>query len=170
MDAAQARKGDNPVPHSLEGGAAEFRALAQRLKDAGEKGLRRELTKAIRDAVKPLKQEILDPEHLKPYMPDNYVPTLLRDLKVTTFSRAGLDAGVSVRVEARTPRGNYRQVVKLQEGSIRHPVFGDREDWKTQYRGMRPGFFSNAVQDHGPQIRDGVVAAMHDVAQKIVKG
>ena len=158
------------MPHSLEGGAAEFRALAQRLKDAGEKGLRRELTKAIQEAVKPLKDDILDPAHLEPHMPDNYVPALLRDLKVTTFSRAGLDAGVSVRVEARTPRGNYRQVVKLEEGSIRHPLFGDRERWFTQFKGMRAGFFSEPVRQHGPQIRDAAVAAMHDVAQKITKG
>jgi hypothetical protein len=158
------------VPHSLQSDAAEFRALAQRLKDAGERGLRRELTNAIRDAVKPLKGEILDPEHLKPYMPDNYVPALLRDLRVTTFSRAGLDAGVSIRAEARTPRGNYRQVVKLEEGSIRHPVFGNREVWRTQFRGMRPGFFSGPVREHGPRISDAIVAAGHDVAQKITKG
>jgi hypothetical protein len=154
----------------MEAQAGEFRALAQRLKDAGERGLRRELTNAIRDAVKPLKEDILNPEHLKPHMPDNYVPALLRDLRVTTFSRAGLDAGVSVRAEARTPRGNYRQVVQLEEGVIRHPVFGDRKDWKTQYKGMRRGFFSDAVRERGPGIRDAVVAAGHDVAQKITKG
>ena len=154
----------------MEAQAAEFRALAQRLKDAGERGLRRELTNAIREAVKPLKEDILDPAHLDPHMPDHYVPALLRDLKVTTFSRAGLDAGVSVRAEARTPRGNYRQVVQLEEGRIRHPVFGNRENWKTQYKGMRRGFFSDVVSEHGPRIRDAVVAAGHDVARKITKG
>jgi len=158
------------VPHSLEAEAAEFRALALRLKTAGEKGLRRELTRAIRDAVKPLKEEVTDPVHLGPYMPDHYVPALLRDLRVTTFSRAGLDAGASIRAEARTPRGNYRQIVQLEEGRIRHPVFGDRENWVTQFRGMRPGFFSDAVRDHGPGIRDAVIAAGHDVARKITKG
>jgi hypothetical protein len=158
------------MPHSLQAEAAEFRALAQRLKDAGEKGLRRELSKAIRDAVAPLKADILDPAHLDPYMPDNYVPALLRDLRVTTFSRAGLEAGVSVRAQARTPRGNYRQVVQLEEGSIRHPVFGNREVWRTQFKGMRAGFFSDPVREHGPQIADAVVAAGHDVAQKITKG
>lgn len=158
------------MPHSLESQAAEFRALALRLKELGEKGLRRELTNAIRDAVKPLKAEILDPEHLKPYMPDHYVPALLSNLKVTTFSRAGLDAGVSIRAEARTPRGSYRQVVQLEEGRIRHPVFGDRKNWKTQHGGMRPGFFSDAVRERGPGIRDAVVQAGHDVAQKITRG
>lgn len=162
------------MPHSMAADAAQFRALAQRLKDAGEKGLRRELTKAIRDAVQPLKADILDPAHLDPYMPNHYVPALLSDLKVTTFSRAGLDAGVSVRAEARTPRGNYRQVVQLEEGRIRHPVFarGPRRDWewKTQHGGMRPGFFSDAVAAHGSDIRDAVVKAGHDVAQKITKG
>ena len=158
------------MPHSMEAQAAEFRALAQRLKDAGEKGLRRELTNAIRDAVKPLKTDILDSGNLDEHMPNNYVPALLRDLKVTTFSRAGLDAGVSVRAEARTPRGNYRQVVQLEEGRIRHPVFGDRERWETQLRGMRSGFFSGPVRDHGPRIKDAVAKAGHDVAQKITKG
>ena len=158
------------MPHSLQAEAAEFRALAQRLKDAGERGLRRELTKAIRDAVEPLKADILNPAHLDPHMPDNYVPALLRDLKVTTFSRAGLAAGVSVRAEARTPRGNYRQVIQLEEGRIRHPLFGDRERWFTQFKGMRAGFFSDAVHEHGPQIVNDVVAAAHDAARKITKG
>lgn len=154
----------------MQAQAAEFRALAQRLKDAGEKGLRRELTKAIKASVQPLKDDILDPAHLDADMPDNYVPALLRDLKVTTFSRAGLDAGVSVRVEARTPRGNYRQVVQLEQGRIKHPVFGDRKNWVTQFSGMHAGFFSDPVRQHGPRIRDDVIAAGHAVAQKITGG
>ena len=164
------------MPHSLQAEAAEFRALAQRLKDAGEKGLRRELRKAITDSVEPLKRDILDPAHLEEDMPNNYVPALLRDLKVTTFSRAGLEAGVSIRAEARTPRGNYRKVIQREDGIIGHPVFGRRlrdgrwADWVYQTKGMRPGFFSDPVREHGPRIRDDVLAAGHDVARKITKG
>lgn len=158
------------MPHSLQAEAAQFRALAQRLKDTGEKGLRRELTKAIKDAVQPLKDDILDPAHLEADMPDGYVPALLRDLKVTTFSRAGLEAGVSVRAEARTPRGNYRKVIQREDGVITHPLFGNRRHWYPQMRGMRAGFFSDPVREHGPRIRDAVLAAGHDVAQKITKG
>lgn len=152
---------------TLQAQALEFRALAQRLKETGQTRLRTQLNKAIREAVKPLAEDIKDPAHLMEDMPDSYVPALLRDLKVTTFSQAG---EVSVQAQARTPRGNYRKVIQREEGMITHPVFGNRKRWEIQLRGMRSGFFSGPVREHGPRIRDATVAAMHDVAQKIAKG
>jgi hypothetical protein len=159
---------------SLVAGAADFSALAKRLKDAGETGLRRELYKAVSKAAKPLGDQVRSEEYLKPYMPDRYAGVLSRDMSVRTFkgSRSG-GARVAIFVKG---RDHDRQVTVLERGFIRHPIFADagvdRRDWRwwTQAKAMTPGFFSDAVKNAGPQIRRDVLAAMHDVAQQIERG
>lgn len=149
-------------------GAEDFARLARRLKDAGETGLRRELGKAISDAVKPFEATISAAPYLYPYMPDRYADVLAADLRVTTTRHAGATAyGVAIKVQGRL---HNRQVQRLNAGVIRHPVFGDNENWKTQTRGMRPGFFTDATKAAAPGIRAKVTAAVHDVGQKITGG
>jgi hypothetical protein len=145
--------------------AADFARLAQRLKDAGETGLRRELTQAINDSVKPFADEINAAEYLRPYMPDRYAETLAGDLRVSTVKQASASAyGVSVKVQGRLHR---RQVQTLNRGLLRHPLFGERERWFTQTGGMKPGFFDDATAAAKPEIRQQVIDAINSVADKI---
>lgn len=148
-------------------GAEEFAALARRLREAGQTGLRRELYKAVSDAVKPLGTEIRSTDHLIPYVPHRYAPVLGGDLSVTTTKRTGRDPGVTIRARGRVHR---RKVVLLNEGVIQHPLFGDRKRWITQTRGMQPGFFNDPVNASAPRIKAAILAAMDDVARQIEKG
>jgi hypothetical protein len=151
----------------LQAGAADFAALSRRLKDAGERGLKRELYKAINDAAKPLAREIGRDEHLKPYMPDRYAAVLASDLAVTVSRLAGRNPGVRLIAKGRA-RG--RKVQQLNAGIIEHPVFGDRTRWRRQLRGMKPGFFTDPAKASAPDVRDAIVAAMHETALKITTG
>jgi hypothetical protein len=148
----------------LQAGAADFAALSRRLKDAGETGLRRELYKAIGDAARPLAREIGRDEHLRPYMPNRYAAVLASDLAVTVSRLAGRNPGVSIRAKGRV---KGRKVQQLDKGVIQHPLFGDRERWYFQLRGMRAGFFTDPARASAPQVRDAIVAAMHETALKI---
>jgi len=154
-------------------GDQQLRVLSLRLRDMGTegKGLRRELYAAISDAATPLETQLVDPAWLYPYMPDRYArDDLAPDLAVTAVKRGGQRATVYIRVRGET---RDRQVTRLNAGIIRHPVFADRgiprRDWNWVYqtKGMRSGFFSDAVHTQAPEIRRKVQAAMHDVAQKI---
>jgi hypothetical protein len=156
--------------------AEDFSRLARRLKDAGETGLRRELRNAINDAVSPFADAINGLEYLKPYMPDRYAGVLAGDLAAVTRQQASPRAyGVKVTVRGRR---KARQVQTLNRGFLRHPVFPrndmprDEWTWRTQGgpakpAGMRPGFFTNAVEAAKPEIRRQVTSAMQAVAKKV---
>lgn len=151
-------------------GDQQLRDLSLRLRDMGSegKGLRRELYRAINDAAQPVADQVVNPEWLHPYMPNRYADELAPDLRVTTLKRGGQRASVAIRLRGRT---RDRQVTRLNIGILRHPVFarGPRRDWHwtSQMKGMKSGFFSDAVREHIPDIRDKVQQACHDVAQKI---
>jgi hypothetical protein len=152
--------------------ARQLAELSQRLKDMGTegRGLRRELYKAMNDSVDPFRQEISSTEHLDPYMPNRYAGVLAGDMSVRTAKRSGDRVSVSIVVEGRRRR---RQVQRINQGVLRHPVFGrstiPRQDWtwRDQAAAMRPGFFDNAVNAAAPAIRDRMAAAMDAVAKKI---
>lgn len=153
-------------------GDQQLRDLSLRLREMGSegKGLRRELYRAINDAAKPVADQVVSPEWLFPYMPDRYAAELAPDLRVTVMKRSGQRASVALRLRGKT---RDRQVTRLNVGLLRHPVFarGPRRDWTWRYQtgGMRPGFFTDAVREHVPGIREQVQQAMHDVAQKITR-
>lgn len=156
-------------------GAEDFDRLARRLKEAGEKGLRAELNRALNDSVKPFAKEISAVEYLKPYMPDRYAEVLARDLGATTVKRSSAATyGVAVKVQGRVHR--RRQVRLLNRGLLRHPVFADSDidrrdwEWKTQTGGMVPGFFDDAVKAAAPEIRQQMINAIQAVEQKVAKG
>jgi hypothetical protein len=103
-------------------------------------------------------------------MPDRYARELAPDLRLTTLKRGGQRASVALRLRGKT---RDRQVQRLNAGILRHPVFADRGTprkfwrWKNQLGGMRPGFFTDAVREHIPEIRAEVQKAIHEVGKKI---
>jgi hypothetical protein len=150
----------------------ELRALSVRLKAAGTEGqrLRRNLYKQMNEAVKPLAQEITSLAHLEPYMPDRYAAVLAADLGVRiTKAFSGATPRIEVLAKAKQHK---RKVLLLDAGRINHPIYaqGERKTWSwsnAQTGGMRPGFFSDAVKDASPQIRDQVLKAMTETAREI---
>jgi hypothetical protein len=151
----------------LADAATELEALAFRLRRAGEEELLREVTKAMRDAVEPVKDEIR--ADLKPKLPDRYAEELDADLRIGVNVRtAGSDPGVSVTGQA---LGKTRKLRYLDEGRLTHPLFGDREKWFTQEEpSVQPGWFTGPAEAAGPRVRDGIEKALADVADRASKG
>jgi hypothetical protein len=147
-------------------GYAELLALSARLRAAGTEGqgLRRELYKAVNEAAKPLTEEIRSFSHLAPYMPDRYAAVLASDISVTAVKTTARDPGIRIRARGRAHR---RKVIRLNEGFLTHPLFGDREHWFTQTDGMRPGFFTEPAEKAALAIRGKVLGAMAETARKI---
>ncbi|MBO0813568.1 MAG: hypothetical protein J2P30_00205 [Actinobacteria bacterium] len=153
----------------------EFEALARALKEAGETGLRRELTKAFQDAARPLARRIASEENLKPLMPDRYAEILAEDLAITISQRTGATyPGVYLRAKGRT---RSRHVKRLNEGILTHPVFGRPEaeaaasahgrGWTWVSQKIRPGYFDDPVRASGPEVRRQIEAALRRVIDKI---
>jgi hypothetical protein len=155
-------------------GSAQLRALSQRLKDAGTEGgkLRRQLYANMNDAVVPLAREIGSFEHLAKYMPPTYAAVLAADLAARISKLGGLTPRVEVIAKARQHR---RKIKLLNDGLENHPVYaqGPRSSWRWvngQTDGFRAGFFSDAVKDQTPYIREKVLAALAETAKQITDG
>ena len=151
----------------LADAAAELEALAFRLRRAGDGDLIREVTKAMRDAVVPVQAEIR--AGLRPDLPDRYAATLDADLRLGVSVRTNdRNPGVSVTAQART---KARKLRNLDEGRLTHPVFGNREEWRTQEEpSVQPGWFTGPAEAGGPRVRTAIERALADVADKAVKG
>jgi hypothetical protein len=144
----------------LADAAAELEALAFRLRRAGDGELVREVTRAMRDAVIPVQDEIR--AGLKPELPDRYAAELDADLRLGVSVRTGeRDPGVAITGQA---RGKARKLRRLDSGLLTHPLFGDREHWKTQRVG--PGWFTGPAEAASPRVRAEIERALEDVSNR----
>jgi hypothetical protein len=143
--------------------ASELESIARHLRRAGEGELARELTKAMRRAVDPVRDEIR--AGLKPKLPDRYAETLDADLRLGISVRTGeRNPGVSV---TGSPVVKARKLRNLDAGRLTHPLFGDREHWFTQVgtaQGVTPGWFSGPAEAATPRVRAAIEQALEDVA------
>ena len=147
--------------------AAELEALAFRLRRAGDGELVREVTRAMRDAVVPVQDEIR--AGLDPHLPRRYAAALDADLRLGVNVRTSeRDPGVAI---TGTPQASARKLRNLDAGRLTHPVFGDREVWRTQeLPSVEPGWFTGPAEAAGPRVRAGIERALADVAGKATKG
>jgi hypothetical protein len=144
--------------------AAELEALAFRLRRAGDGELVREVTRAMRNAVVPVQDQIR--EGLKPHLPDVYAAELDADLRLGVNVRTNeRDPGVAVTGQA---IAKTRKLRSLDAGELTHPLWGNREHWRTQE--VTPGWFSGPAEAGGPRVREAIEKALEDVADKAVKG
>ena len=149
--------------------ALEFADLAKNLKLVGLDGLRRELYKALDEAAAPLAHEIGNVDHLKDYMPARYAGVLAGDLRIVTHKRAaGTDPGVILHITAPTLGRGGRKVRQRNTGLITHPLFGNKQRWFTQFKGMRPGFADDPAERAGPVVRDRILEAVRRAADMAV--
>lgn len=154
-------------------GAHQLEALARRLREAGDRSLPTELRRALSKAAKPLEADVR--AHVGLYLPNRYAAVLERSMKFAVSVRtSGRSPSVTIVFTAKGVR-HERQIKTLDNpGLLRHPVFarGPRRTWHwaRKPQRVRPGFWSDQVEDHKPRIRRDMHAAMHDVAEKITKG
>lgn len=146
--------------------ASELEAIAFRLRQAGEDGLARELTRAMKDAVAPVPGLIR--AGLKPHLPDPYAVTLDDDLDIRTVARnsGGANADAAEAVYAQTRSGKRRKLRRLDAGILEHPLFGDKDHWYAQTSHVVPGWFSGPCRDDAPRVRAALEQALADVAAK----
>ena len=144
-------------------GSAQLAGLAARLKATGDKGLRVELLRGLKEGAKPLVEKVA--EAARAQLP----------------KKGGLNeqvAGQKVKVQVRT--GARTAGVRLttsapdtsqtDKGFVRHPVFGSRKKWVTQQIPAAKGWWSQTLADGGSDVQPELMAAMERVAAAIQGG
>lgn len=165
------------VEFRLEGGAG-FARLSSALKAAGNGGLSRELDKGLRAAAKDVEAEVRD--HTDEYMPAGYERVFAVSLSFRTEIRRGPNHRVTI-VPSGKGRSRQRDLVRLDRGELRHPVFGRwrtrrgrfadrhrvRSPWVEQR--IRTHWFTEPAARAQPDAVRRMQAAMQAVTDKIAK-
>lgn len=146
-------------------GTEEFIRVAKALNAQGSagRGLKRELMAAVKAAAKPMEDEVRD--HVAQYLPSGYAPIIARDLVVRpSQSTRGNSIGLKLKGHAKGVT-RRRHVRVIDKGTLRHPVWGNREAWVDQR--VRPGFWSTPLTNAREKPAKEIRRAIQAVARKI---
>jgi hypothetical protein len=142
-------------------GADQLARLAKQLKEAGDKGLQKELSQAIMRATKPVKADIKQSLGTLPQR--GGLARRAAATKLTTRRRtAAKTAGVRI-----VGKGTV-SLYHLNQGQIRHRKGGDIGAGKVQP--VTPGVWDRPTEAAAPKVRAELVAAMDDITRKIGRG
>jgi len=148
--------------------ALAFKILGERLRRDAAGDLKRELDKAINAAARPITSEVR--LALPGHMPSRYAAVLDEDLRLTITKAVVRDPGVRITATTRGVGGvKRRRIRRLEAGVLAHPLFGNRRHWFNQTDGVQEGFFSGPISDAQPQVRQAIVDAMADIADKATR-
>ena len=142
-----------------DNGADALLALSKRLKAAGQTELRKEFTKAVQAAAKPLIPKVRDAARNTLPKHGGLNERIARKPFRAQVRTGVTTAGVRITASKVDPR--------IDDGRVYHPVFG-RKPGVVQH--VKPGFFSETLADEAPKIAPDVVDVLADWAERIVKG
>jgi len=152
-------------------GADQLARLSKQLKEAGDKGLQRELSKGIRDALKPVRTVDLPKSALETLPRKGGINVIVAKTKYTINKRTG-NRIAGLRLTAK----NIVNLRRIDDGVLRHPVFQNphqkKKSAKTAWVNQKvtPGWFTEPTGAAAPDIQREVTKAMDRVAGQITKG
>lgn len=147
-------------------------ALQRNLKQAGGKGLDRELRKGLREAAKPIADAERAAARGLPAKGGKSSGLRARMAAAVTvrYSSSKRNPGVRVHIPKRRmpeKEGNLPRYTQSPQG-WRHPVYGNTEVWVQQV--MAPGWWFNAARPHWGAARREINAAVDRIAKQIARG
>lgn len=144
-------------------GADDVDALVRRIRThADAKALRKELYAGLNRVTKPVREDMK--ASIGPSLPSRggLAALVMAKASLTTSAVAGRNAGVRIKARHRS-----YDLKRLNEGRLRHPVFGNRGVWVEQTAGINPGFFDDSFEKSKPEIARGVRRVLDDIARKV---
>lgn len=144
--------------------AADFGALARRLRQTGRSDLNRHMRARIRKAGRLIMD---DQKSAVQSLPSGGAEHT--GLYASTAAALQLQIrakGVRIRVNSAKMRPDQQRLPRLMnKGRWRHPVRGNRDVWVTQT--VPPGWFDKPAQRRAVVVRREVIAAMTEAAREI---
>jgi hypothetical protein len=139
--------------------------VSRRLKDLGDKGLGKQMGKALQDAAKELRPSIRTSAAQVLPKAGGYAALMSQSLRFRqTLQTTRTTARVVFRVHA-DGRRERRDVPSINRGRLRKPLFGNRNHWYDQR--VRPGFVDRPVDRLQPEIAQKMRAVVDYVADQI---
>lgn len=146
-------------------GGRDLYTVSRALKKIGDKGLGKQMGKALQDASRELRPAIKkSAAQLMPHS-GGYAAVLSKSLRFRQTVQMGrTTARVLFKVHA-DGRKERRDVPSLNRGRLRKPLYGNRNHWYTQR--VRPGFVDRPVDRAAPDIARRMNAVVDYVADQI---
>ena len=162
-------------------GGAQLHTLRRTLRDLGDRGLGTQMSRGLRKAGAKLPPEVR--AEVPKAMPSGYAPVLSKSLRFRTQVQEGRHtARVLFRVYG-DGRKERRDVPRLNDGVLRHPVYGRSRPLKNHARykatslmnpwvaqKVRPGFVDRPVDRLTPEVAREMQQVVDWVADQIKKG
>lgn len=145
-------------------GPEQFAKVAQALRDA-PKDVRRESYAAMARAVRPLSKAVK--AAASTYLPGQYGPEVAKSIRIRTRRRSGRNAGITLVGTAKTRDGKVREFGRLNQGELRHPLYGHRGNWYAQR--VRPGFWDEPLMENVDEVRKELVRVLDVIAERILR-
>lgn len=156
-------------------GAAQLRKVAAHIRATGDKGLGREMGRAIDKAIEPVKKAI--DVSAGQTMPSGYRPDLARSLKhrrtLRTTTRVA-SVRLTTYAEGKKER---RDLPALEAGRLRHPVFGRSRPTRFGRKAnpwavtrVKAGFHERGTKGAADEAERQVVSVLDEFAQRLLKG
>ncbi|MGZ6838562.1 MAG: hypothetical protein ACXVGE_22085 [Blastococcus sp.] len=141
-------------------GAEDFLKLSKALKAAGRTELRKGLNKGMRQAAKPLIQDVRDAA--KRELPkEGGLNEVVAKSRIRVQTRTGaLTAGVRIV-------GTGQGLNGADIGVLRHPVFGHRDRWVQQ--DVPAGWFTGTLSEKAVTVLPALAQAVQDVLDSIAR-
>lgn len=161
-------------------GTGQLLTLQQRLRAAGHENIRRSMQRRIRRAAEPLRDDLQDAIRTldisspgrrsgKRGGPSPTTRPLRASIAqaVRISVRTSGDPGATVWVDkGRLPPDIPMGVVnRLNEGRLRHPVFGNKSRWSQQ--NANPGWWDKTIRQHTPRMEREVARVIDDVRRRL---
>ena len=144
-------------------GEQQLTRLARVMKEhADGKELRKDLLKGLNQAVTPIIAE--QKLNLRTELPQR--GGLAAYMTKSTFRKRMRLTGTKARVNLEVSKrgGDLRSI---ERGRVRHPVFGNRTNWATQY--VPAGLLSDPVKNNRLLVRQYGAAAIRETSDKIAR-
>lgn len=144
-------------------GSDDVDALVSRIRThADAKALRKELYAGLNRVTKGVREDMK--ASIGPSLPSRggLAALVMAKASLTTGAVSGRNAGVRIRA-----RHKSYDLKRLNEGRLRHPVFGNRGVWVQQTAGVNPGFLDESFEKARPEIARGVKRVLDDIARKV---
>lgn len=159
-------------------GTGQLLELSRRLRAAGQEGVRSSMQRRVRRAAEPLRDEL---------------QATVRGLQISSPSgggrhrpspttrplRATIAAAIRISVRTTQPVGARVWIDRsalpadmralpdaLNSGRLRHPVFGNRHRWVTQWVTPAP-WWDSTVRKHQPRMRAEIARITDDVKSRL---
>ena len=146
-------------------GQARLAQIEARLVSAGE-NLSRQDAEALKRVAPDIARAIRAEAGTHMPKTGGYAATLMRDLAFDAVITIGKGMNITIFAKGRHRR---RDLPAKERGVLRHPLFGNREHWYANRRGVKRGFVADGARRSEPLVVKAIKRARDKVARDIVR-